>query len=363
MENGTGRNAPPAGGEVYNKERVERLLAATGDAQRELLERAGRAKAERVGRTVHLRGLIEMSNVCSKNCLYCGIRAGNAAVERYDIPDDEILSAARWAHEQGFGSLALQGGERTGADFARRVERLLRGIKELSGGELGVTLSLGEQDRDTYLRWRDAGAHRYLLRVEASNPGLYRRIHPADSRHDYHRRVECLGLLRDCGYQVGTGVMVGLPFQTLGDLADDLLFMRRMDVDMIGMGPYIEHHETPLCGAAPLPPATERVELTLKMLAVARLMMPDVNMVASTAMQSLDPAGRERALMAGANILMPNITPRRYRDSYKLYENKPGVAEDAQESLRAIEALAARAGARVAYRQWGDSRHFAARQR
>ena len=210
---------------------------------------------------------------------------------------------------------------------------------------------------------REAGAHRYLLRIETSNESLYRQIHPRDARHDFRTRLECLHALRRCGYQVGTGVMIGLPGQSLEDLARDLLFLRGMDIDMVGMGPYLEHHETPLWERrGELLPQAERLRLGLHMVACLRLLMPDINIAATTALQAIDPEGRERALAIGANVLMPNITPLTNRANYQLYENKPGMDEGAAASTARFIESVRRSGCEVCLSAWGDSLHFAQRQ-
>jgi len=243
--------------------------------------------------------------------------------------------------------------------FVKRVENLLKKIKQLSNNELGITLSCGEQTRETYRRWFENGAHRYLLRIEASNPELYHKIHPNNDKHSFEKRLEALQLLRETGYQVGTGVMIGLPFQTFDDLAGDLLFLKEMDIDMCGMGPYIEHEQTPLFQFKHLlKTKQERFDLALNMIAVLRLMMFDINIAAATALQAIDPAGREKALAVGANIIMPNLTPCNYRKDYLLYEDKPCLDEDAELCRNCLEARIELAGGEIGYGEWGDSKHF-----
>lgn len=327
-----------------------------------LFSRAREVRDTVVGNKVYFRGLVEFSNHCAKDCFYCGIRKGNGSVVRYEVSDNEVFDACRYAWEHQFGSVVLQSGERTSPAFVKRVERLLRGIKKLSGGELGITLSCGEQSKETFLRWFDSGAHRYLLRMETTNRELYKRIHPGDDFHSFERRIEAIKLLRDSGYQVGTGVMIGLPFQTLEDLAGDLLFFREMDIDMCGMGPYLEHEDTPLYAYRHLLlPKMKRLELSLKMLAVLRILMPDINMASSTALQAIDPEGREKGLRAGANIIMPNLTPTRYREGYLLYENKPGLDADADQTTHHLRRSVLEAGCVLGNGEWGDSRHFTRR--
>jgi biotin synthase len=341
------------------REEIITLLEATGEEKQELFRRAHGIKMQEIGQKVHFRGLVEFSNICGKDCYYCGIRRSNHEIQRYNLTDKEILDAARFAHENGYGSLVLQSGELESQAFTRRIEELLQKIKKLSSGELGITLSLGEQEEEVYKRWFRAGAHRYLLRIESSSPDLYRRYHPSGSLHDYARRLTCLKILQRTGYQTGTGVMIGLPFQDTGDLADDLLFMKEFDIDMVGMGPYIEHQHTPLFQYRhDLLPIEERFDLSLKMIATLRILMKDINIAAATALQAIDPLGREKAVKVGANIIMPNITPGKFRNDYALYENKPCVDEEPEECRNCLDVRIQLADAEIGYMEWGDSIHF-----
>ena len=350
-------------GKIFSTGELVAMLTCEGEEEKRLYAEARQTNEANVGNGVYLRGLIEISNRCMKDCLYCGIRRSNGETARYELTDEEIIAAADFARDHSFGSIVLQGGERTDKAFTSRVARLVREIKHRSEGQMGITLSLGEQTPDVYRQWFEAGAHRYLLRIETSNSALYAKIHPADGHHVFERRLACLDHLRQAGYQVGTGVMIGLPFQTVEDLARDLLFMQSRDIDMVGMGPYLEHHATPLYAHRDtLLPQRERLRLAIHMVAILRLMMPDINIAATTALQAIDPGGREEALAVGANVVMPNITPTSNRVLYKLYENKPGTHEGAAETMRAMEASIRRCGCQVVYGQWGDSRHFARRQ-
>ena len=275
------------------------------------------------------------------------------------MTDEQILDAARFAYENGYGSFVMQAGELESPAFTLRVENLLKEIKKLSKGKLGITLSLGEQSREVYERWFEAGAHRYLLRIESSNPELYHRYHPTDTLHDYARRLTCLKTLQRIGYQTGTGVMIGLPFQDTGDLADDLLFMKEFNIDMVGMGPYIEHKDTPLYAYRnQLLPIGERFDMALKMIATLRILMKDINIAAATALQAIDPLGREKAVKVGANIIMPNITPGKYRNDYSLYENKPCVDEEPEECKNCLDVRIQLADGVIGYDEWGDSKHY-----
>jgi biotin synthase len=343
----------------FTRDEIGQLLQSEGSDRVLLLKKAKQVKEATVGKKVFFRGLVEFSNVCSKDCLYCGIRKSNKNVIRYQASDDEILAACRFAWENRFGSVVLQSGELTSKAFIKRIDTLLKKIKQLSNNELGITLSCGEQSRETYRRWFESGAHRYLLRIEASNPALYNKIHPNTKKHSFEIRKEALQFLRETGYQVGTGVMIGLPFQTIDDLAGDLLFFKETDIDMCGMGPYIEHEHTPLYAFRHLlKTRQERFDLALNMIAVLRLLMPDINIAAATALQAIDPAGRENALAVGANVIMPNLTPCEYRKEYLLYEDKPCLDEDAELCRNCLEARIELAGSEIGYGEWGDSKHF-----
>ena len=350
--------------DILSGEDIITLLSSRDENRTLLFKKSAEIKEKIIGKKVWFRGLIEFSNVCSKDCLYCGIRKGNKNLKRYSLSDEEILTAAKFAYDNLYGSIALQSGELESPVIADRIENLIYKIKALSKGELGITLSVGEQNPETYQKWFEAGAHRYLLRIEATNESLYRKIHPGNKKHDFRRRLECLKSLQDIGYQTGTGVMIGLPFQTMDDLASDLLFMKEFNIDMCGMGPYIEHADTPLMiYAADLLPLKERFDLTLKMIAIIRIMMKDINIVAATALQAIDPVGREKAIKIGANIIMPNITPGRYRDSYKLYDNKPCTDESAEDCQSCLEARVSLADSEIVYGEWGDSQHYDKRRK
>ncbi|RKD86326.1 [FeFe] hydrogenase H-cluster radical SAM maturase HydE [Mangrovibacterium diazotrophicum] len=347
----------------FSRDDLVRLLEAEGAERTALFSAAAARKEAVVGKKVYFRGLVEFSNECSKDCLYCGIRHSNSKVVRYEAADEDILAACRFAWENKFGSVVLQSGELSSTNFINRVDYLVKQIKALSNGGLGITLSCGEQTRETYERWFESGAHRYLLRIESSTRELYQKIHPNNDHHSFEKRLECLRLLKECGYQVGTGVMIGLPFQTTENLADDLLFLKSIDVDMVGMGPYIEHEDTPLYEFRHLIKSKqERFDLALRMVATLRLLMPDINIAAATALQAIDPAGREKAVKIGANIIMPNLTPSAFRKDYQLYEDKPCLDEDADQCRNCLEARIELAGSEIGYGEWGDSKHFERRK-
>lgn len=349
----------------FSREDLARLVSLTDPKEREALYKAAYAvKAARVGRVAYYRGLIEFSNICVKNCLYCGIRKGNHAVARFESSMDEILEQAKWIYENHYGSIVLQSGERTDAKFIDFVDEAVREIKALSSGRLGITLCVGEQTKETYARWFESGAHRYLLRIEESNPAFYATMHPADGHHLWQVRHDCLKALREVGYQVGTGVMIGLPGQTAEHLADDLLYFRDMGIDMIGMGPYIVAAETPMgqeviaAGKDTDADRERRFVLGLNMIAAARLLMPDVNIAATTALQGLNKHGRELGLKAGANVLMPLATLPKYRKGYQLYDGKPCIEDTTEQCRNCLTGRVRWAGDTVGYDSWGDSRHY-----
>jgi biotin synthase len=295
----------------------------------DLWRQADQVRKQHVGDDVHLRGLIEISNHCLRQCHYCGLRIGNRSLSRYRMSPDEILVAAKKARDLGYGTVVLQAGEDDEltvdlvCDVVRRIKREVA---------LAVTLSLGERSLDELAAWRKAGADRYLLRFETSNQELFARIHPPRGQ-SRSPRLDILRALAALGYEVGSGVMLGIPGQTYEDVARDLELFRALDLDMIGVGPFIAHPETPLGRETPEPapgqvPATEL--MTYKVIALARLLCPDTNIPSTTALATLNLAeGRELALQRGANVVMPNLTPPEYRVHYEIYPAKACIRETA----------------------------------
>ena len=304
---------------------------------------ADATRREHVGDAVHLRGLVEISNHCIRRCAYCGINIENRSLQRYRMREEEILACAGQAVALGYGTLVLQAGEDYGLtrEFVASVVRKVK-----SDTPLAVTLSLGERPDEDLMAWREAGADRYLLRFETSDPDLYERIHPSLSGRSSDRLAQ-LRRLREMGYEIGSGVMVGIPGQSYDSLARDILLFGELDLDMIGVGPFIPHPETPLAGAIPLAegeqvPATE--DMTYRVVALARLVCPEANIPSTTALATLNRAkGRELGLSRGANIVMPNLTPVEYRALYEIYPAKACIGETAAECgsclTRRIEAL------------------------
>ncbi len=348
-----------------NKENIVKLLSATDSIEREnIRQKAYSIKRKHLSKTVYLRGLIEYSNICSRNCLYCGVRAGNIDINRYQLPDKEVLEAVDYAWKNKFASIVIQSGERNDKEFIAKIDNLLKKIKQNTNNEIGITLSCGEQSEETYRRWFESGAHRYLLRIETTNEVLFNKIHPVNTEINFSKRLKSLELIRKSGYQTGTGVMIGLPFQTIDDLAEDLMFFKSFDIDMVGMGPYIECDNTPLSIYNNLlQPLNERFELSLLMISVLRILMKDINIASSTALQAIHPMGREKGLLAGANIIMPNVTPLKYRADYLLYKDKPGISEKCDSVKSRLENNIKLFDENIAYGLWGDSKHFSCKKK
>lgn len=345
--------------EELNKNDLIKLLSLNEKDSKVLFNKALEIKLKNVGNSIHLRGLIEYSNICEKNCLYCGLRKSNLNKNIYTLTDEQIDSCIYQAMKLRYGSVALQCGERSSKDFVLKVTQIIKRIKELSNRKIGITLSCGEQSEATYKEWFEAGAHRYLLRIETSNEELYYKIHPKDEKHSFSNRINCLSLLKKIGYQVGTGIMVGLPFQTLEDIANDILFFKQKDVAMVGLGPFIPHEDTPLWKFKDdIPNNKERMFLTLKTLALVRIMMSKINMVSATANQTLDTLGREKAVVAGANVIMPNLTPTTNRKDYSIYPDKACVEDSPKDCANCLEVRMKTINHTILYDQWGDSPAF-----
>lgn len=297
---------------ILSKEEIIQILS-NDDLNDELFFAADEVRKKYVGDEVYLRALIEFSNICSNNCLYCGIRAQNKNINRYKLSCENIIATAQQASELGFKTVVLQSGE--GNIFSD--EEMVKIISEIKKLDIVVTLSIGEKTFKQYELYKQAGADRFLLRIETTDKNLYKQMHPKMS---YENRVQCLKNLKKLGYEVGTGCLVGLPNQTIESLADDLLFFKEIDADMIGLGPFIATCDTPLENKK-----NGSFLLARKMVALVRLLMPDVNIPATTAMESLLPNGRKIILQSGANVIMPNITPQSVREKYAIYSDKAGI--------------------------------------
>jgi biotin synthase len=320
-----------------NRKQILNWLSETReDVLCELWELADRTRAEHVGESVHLRGLIEFSNYCVRGCGYCGLNAGNREIERYRMSEGEILECAELAAGMGYGTVVLQSGE----DEQWRGERVANLVGEIKEGTgLAVTLSLGEADEQEYRLWKEAGADRYLLRFETSNRALFEQIHPA-GKNKCTDRIEMLRTLRMLGYETGSGVMVGIPGQSYEDGANDLEMFVRLGLHMIGLGPWINHPGTVLGkktaeGFAGQFPNSE--VMTHKMLALTRILCPDTNIPSTTALATINKMdGRSGGLRRGANVVMPNLTPLKYKRLYQIYPDKAGAEESAEQMHEAV---------------------------
>ncbi|MDR0972130.1 MAG: [FeFe] hydrogenase H-cluster radical SAM maturase HydE [Bacteroidales bacterium] len=343
----------------FSKEDLMLFLSLKDDEAKKLLNKALEVKLREIGNKVYLRGLIEYSNVCRKNCYYCGVRLSNNNVCRYSLSNEEVLDCAKRAMQLNYGSIAIQCGERQDRNFIENINTLIKQIKKLSNNSLGITLSCGEQEKEVYEKWFSSGAHRYLLRIETTNEELFYKIHPKDEKHSFQKRIRAIEDLIEIGYQTGTGVMIGLPFQEDEDLANDLLFFKKMNVAMVGMGPFIPHNETPLYKYKDIILSDrQRLNKTLNMIASLRLLMPKINMVAATADQSISEKGREEAVLAGANIIMPNLTPRKYRENYSIYPNKASLGDIPIEGENSLDKRMLSINHSIGYGFWGDSKAY-----
>lgn len=291
-----------------------------------LFSLADKTRKEYVGDEVHLRGLIEFSNICKRQCKYCGLRCEDKYIDRYRISKKDIISYAEHAVNMGYKTIVLQSGEDEYYNTDLMCE-IIAGIKKLG---VALTLSIGEKTYEEYKAFKEAGADRYLIRIETTDKTLYNQMHP---NMDFDKRVRCLENLGRLGYEVGTGCLVGLPNQTIESLADDILFFKEINADMVGIGPFIPHPHTPLKDSA-----TGSFTLALKVMALTRILLKDINIPATTAMETLNPNGRIIALQSGANVVMPNVTTTEYRAKYEIYPNKICINENPDKCKGCISA-------------------------
>lgn len=291
-----------------------------------LFSLADKTREEYVGDEVHLRGLIEFSNICKRQCKYCGLRCEDKFIDRYRISKENIISYAEHAVNMGYKTIVLQSGEDEYYNTDLMCE-IIAGIKKLG---VALTLSIGEKTYEEYKAFKEAGADRYLIRIETTDKTLYNQMHP---NMDFDNRVRCLENLGRLGYEVGTGCLVGLPNQTIESLADDILFFKEINADMVGIGPFIPHPHTPLKDSA-----TGSFTLALKVMALTRILLKDINIPATTAMETLNPNGRIIALQSGANVVMPNVTTTEYRAKYEIYPNKICINENPDKCKGCISA-------------------------
>ena len=304
------------------KDKIIKVLSESSD---ELFIFANQIREKHKGNNVHLRALIEYTNICKCNCLYCGLRCENKNVTRYRMSIDEILNCVENAVNNNFKTVVLQGGE----DSFFTKNKIIEIIKEIKKYDVALTLSLGEWDYDSLKDFKDNGADRYLLRIETTDKNLYKTMHPNMS---FEKRVQCLKDIKSLGFETGTGNLVGLPNQTVESLADDILFFKEIDADMVGIGPLIPHPDTPLSKEN-----TNNFDMALKVMALTRILLPNSNIPATTAMETIKENGRILALKSGANVVMPNFTDIEYRKNYSIYPNK--VATDTKEIIELLKSI------------------------
>lgn len=323
----SGREVPAAEVKSLIDRPEESLLAYAGGLAREVA-------VQSFSNGVYLRGLVEVGSHCVGGCYYCGLRAENRALVRYELSNEEIMASCREGYALGFRSFVLQGGERY--DRSESVAEVVRMIKS-EMPEVAVTLSLGEQSREVYALWRQAGADRYLLRHETATREHYERLHPARMTHE--SRLRCLQELREEGYQIGAGFMVGSPYQTTKELAAELEFLATLRPEMVGIGPFIPQSATPFAGMS-----SGDVATTLLMISLVRLTLPKALIPATTALASKDENGTVRGVMAGANVVMPNLTPHRYRAGYAIYDGKKSIGSEAAEGVEILSEMLHKVG-------------------
>ena len=326
------------GGEKLKAAEYLELIREREEIREEAAGAAREARRAVYGDKIFIRGLIEFTNYCKNNCYYCGIRAGNGKAERYRLSPAEILSCADTGYGLQFRTFVLQGGE----DPYYTDEILCDVIRDLKSAhpDCAVTLSLGERSRESYAKLKEAGADRYLLRHETVNPGHYRMLHPKEM--DYENRMRCLRDLMELGYQTGAGFMVGSPGQREEDLAEEMVFLRDLKPQMVGIGPFIPHKDTPFGKEA-----SGTAEMTVFLLSLIRLSLPNVLLPATTALATVDPLGREKGIMAGANVLMPNLSPAGVREKYLLYDDKVCTGDEAAACLECLKRRVAKTGCEI----------------
>lgn len=323
-------------------DQLRALLTTTDMEVVDYLNERARAVAQaRYGTGVFLRGLIELTNICRNDCLYCGIRRSNPHVARYTLTADQVMACCESGYALGFRTFVLQGGE-WGDERADWVAGIISEMRR-RWPDCAITLSLGEHSREVYALWRECGANRYLLRHETHNAEHYASLHPAEMSRE--RRLQCLAWLKELGYQTGTGIMVGSPGQTVDHLVEDLQFIREFRPEMVGLGPFIAQHDTPL-GHYP----NGTADMTTRLYSLVRLMLPDALIPSTTALATLSPEGRLKGILAGANVVMPNLSPADYRDQYALYDGKANTGSEAAEGLRQLNTQLATIGYHI---DWG----------
>lgn len=315
-----------------NRNKIIGLLKSSDN---ELFIKADSIRKNSKGDFIHLRALIEFTNICKCNCFYCGLRCGNKKVKRYRLTENEILECTKKAVDAGLRTIVLQGGE----DSYWTQDKLCRLIDKIKKYDVALTLSIGERSYDEYKAFKEAGADRYLLRIETTDKNLYKSLHP---NMDFENRLRCLKYLKSLGFETGTGCLVGLPGQTIDSLANDILFFKELNADMIGIGPFIPHPDTPLANAN-----KDNFNLALRVMAIARIMIPDANIPATTAMETLKENGRIIALNSGANVIMPNFTDIIHKKNYEIYPNKNRLNDSPDKCISYIKLMIEKIGRKI----------------
>ncbi len=313
---------------LYKSEFKLLLEGLDEESSKYLYEQAREVADSIFSNNIYVRGLIEFTNYCKNDCYYCGIRAGNKNADRYRLSKEQILDCAKQGYELGFRTFVLQGGE----DMSYSDEAIVDIVSSIHSEyeDTAITLSIGERSYESYKKYFDAGADRYLLRHETVNEEHYNKLHP--NILNISNRVKCLENLKEIGYQVGTGIMVGSPYQTTDNIIEDLMFIKEFKPHMVGIGPYIAHKDTPFAGMK-----NGTLELTLRLLSIIRLMLPEVLIPSTTALGTIDPKGRELGILAGANVVMPNLSPTDVREKYMLYNNKICTGDEAAECKNCLD--------------------------
>ncbi|MFR9503895.1 MAG: [FeFe] hydrogenase H-cluster radical SAM maturase HydE [Rikenellaceae bacterium] len=315
------------------------------EAQKYLHAKAQEVAKKHFGNHIYLRGLIEISNYCRNNCYYCGIRASNREVVRYRLDEQEILTCCREGYSLGLRTFVLQGGEDP-ALHDSTIERVVESIRT-EFPSCAITLSLGERAKESYMRLKEAGANRYLLRHETYNAQHYSQLHPPSMSRD--NRLRCLQELKDIGFQVGSGIMVGSPHQSIDTILEDIQFIEHFSPHMIGIGPFISHHQTPFAKEP-----NGNVPLTLKLLSIFRLMHPEALIPSTTALASLDKDGHQKGILAGANVIMPNLSPATQRSKYAIYDNKVAFGNESAQGIKELQTKVSEIGYSISFAR-GDS--------
>ncbi len=334
--------------DLSDEEFEQLILCEDKESIEYLAAKAREVREKNYGKEVYLRGLIEFTNYCKNDCLYCGIRRSNKNAERYRLTGEQILNCCEVGYKLGFRTFVLQGGE----DAYFNDDVLVPLIKEIKEKypDCALTLSVGEREKDSYQKLFDAGADRYLLRHETADKEHYKSLHPAEL--SFEHRMQCLWDLKEIGYQVGCGMMIGSPYQTVKHLIKDLRFLQDFKPEMVGIGPFIPHHDTPFADRE-----TGSVDITLKLLSIIRIMLPEVLLPATTALGTADGLGREKGILAGANVVMPNLSPTDVRGKYLLYDNKICTGDEAAECIRCMTLRVQKVGYEVVQKR-GDHIRF-----